>query len=344
MIFSTSDQDQKEHFVLKKVIPDEGGRALVLALIVLGVGALLLPTFLAHISTNLYASQATEVGITEYYGADAAIEYTLWRIRCEPGFVDTLTVDAPSYITPTVGNQTVSVSLTKLSPGEGRRLLDVVLVLDRSLSMEGGPIADAKIAAKAFVDLLDPAYDQVGLVSYSTDATLDHQLTNDFEAVKTTIDGISTYGYTNIGGAIEEATGELTSPRAREDSVKVQVLLSDGIANVYDDTFCGVTGCPEAAEYALDAAEAAANEDITIFGISLGEGADQELMEDIASEGYYAHAPSSSDLQYLFESIAHYYTATQYDIVATAGGTTIESRVQASKELDMVGIITWLMR
>jgi len=356
--------------MLRKVILDERGRALALALIALGVGMLLLPTFLAKISTNLFAARATEVGIIEYYSSDAAIEYTLWRIKCEPGFTDTLTVDAPRYITPTVGNQTVSVSLTKLSTGEGRRLLDVMLVMDCSLSMHdadgdqnygedacieyGGdrdcslpgnpfqPMADAKIAANAFIDVIDPTYDQVGLVSYSTNATLAHELTDDFEAVKTKVDDMVADGYTNIGGAIYEATGELVSDGARPGATKVMLLLSDGIANVYDHTPCAVTGCPQADAYALAAADAAADEDVTIFSISLGEGADQELMQDIASEGFYAHAPSSAYLQVLFESIAHYYTATQYDIIATTGDTTIESRVKHSE--DLVGIFTWFTR
>ncbi len=359
--------------MLRKVILDERGRALVLALVALGVGMLLLPTFLAHISTNLFAAQATEVGIIEYYGADAAIEHTLWRIKCEPGFAESLPVGTSSPYSVTIGGKTVSVSLKKLSTGEGRRLLDVVLVMDCSLSMHdadgdqnygeaacmenGGdrdcslpgnpfqPMADAKIAANAFIDMIDSTYDQVGLVSYSTDVTLAHQLTDSFGPVKTAVDGMSASGYTNIGGAIEKATAELASARARPGATKVMLFLSDGIANVKEDgVFCGASGCSEADAYALAAAGAAADEDITIFSISLGEGADQTLMENIASEGYHAHAPSSAELQYLFESIANYLTATQYDIEATAGGTTIESRAQASKDLDMVGIITWLMK
>lgn len=66
--------------MLKKVISDESGRALALTLIILGIGVLLIPTFLAHASTNLFASQATEEGLKEQYAADAGVEYALHRL------------------------------------------------------------------------------------------------------------------------------------------------------------------------------------------------------------------------------------------------------------------------
>ena len=56
------------------------GRALVMALIMLGIGALLIPPFLAHVSTNLLATRVTEGGMKEQYAADSGIEYALWRL------------------------------------------------------------------------------------------------------------------------------------------------------------------------------------------------------------------------------------------------------------------------
>jgi len=66
--------------MLKKVISDESGRALALTLIILGIGVLLIPTFLAHASTNLRATRATEEGLKEQYAADAGVEYALYRL------------------------------------------------------------------------------------------------------------------------------------------------------------------------------------------------------------------------------------------------------------------------
>ena len=57
------------------------GRALILVLIILGLGALLIPTFLSHSSTNLLATRATEEGLKEQYAADSGIEYALWQLQ-----------------------------------------------------------------------------------------------------------------------------------------------------------------------------------------------------------------------------------------------------------------------
>ncbi len=53
--------------------------------------------------------------------------------------------------------------------------IDVSLVIDRSGSMDGGPIDRAREAADLFVDLLRPG-DRVSVVSYSTDTTTDWPL------------------------------------------------------------------------------------------------------------------------------------------------------------------------
>ena len=84
-------------------------------------------------------------------------------------------------------------------PAQSREKLDVMIIIDRSGSMQGEPLLDAKDAATTFIDSLDVAYDKVGLVSYSNSATLDTQLTTDFQSVKNAIDNLTANGYTNIG-------------------------------------------------------------------------------------------------------------------------------------------------
>ena len=65
----------------KLKVSAQEGRALIMALIVLAVGALLIPPFLAHISTNLAATRATEKGLKEQYAADSGIEYALLQLK-----------------------------------------------------------------------------------------------------------------------------------------------------------------------------------------------------------------------------------------------------------------------
>jgi len=92
------------------------GRALIMALIVLAVGTLLIPPFLAYIGTNLLASRATEEGMKEQYAADAGVEYVAWKLAKDVDFLELamhytitnpLSVDMPAVngiaLTLTVG-------------------------------------------------------------------------------------------------------------------------------------------------------------------------------------------------------------------------------------------------
>lgn len=404
--------------MLKKVISDESGRALILALIALGVGMMLLPTFLAQINTNLFASRSIEVGIEEYYSSDAAIEYTLWQIKCNTEeFLDGLEVgDTKSYTIPIGGSGVVSISLTPLSSAGGSNEVDAMLVMDRSGSMKdadgdghlgeladiqydeygnidpgGGdwdpevndyqPIGDAKVAAKAFVDILEDysvegvVSHQVGLVSYANEATLDIGLTTGYPAVRGAIDGMSADGYTGIGDAIGLAALELqTHDRG---AVKVIVLLSDGQANVAPNPppnppyECSIPCPDEAKQYAEDIADAACQDTeggINFFTIALGTDTDTDLMQYIArydqskadacqprngqdpgqTPDFYQESASSEDLEDKFRLIALYLTSPQYTIIATTGDTTIESRVQHQQDeeegVNRVGIFTWQTR
>ena len=95
--------------MLKRTISDESGRALILVLIILCLGALLIPTFLSHSSTNLFAARVTEEGLKEQYAADSGIEYALWRLQTgvftgTTGYgINTKEVDVTwtEYISPT---------------------------------------------------------------------------------------------------------------------------------------------------------------------------------------------------------------------------------------------------
>ncbi|MFN8484009.1 MAG: vWA domain-containing protein [Anaerolineae bacterium] len=199
---------------------------------------------------------------------------------------------SPSVVQPG-GDVAVTLSLTGLGStcGNSHPPADVMLVIDRSGSMDGQKIADARAAAKGFVDRMDLTTGQVGLVSFSDTASLDQVLTQNAGPVRTAIDALVADGSTNIADAITLAQGELVGPRHRPANQRVLILMSDGQPTAGGD--------PRAAATAAKAAGT------RIFTIGLGGDVDPNLMRDLASSpADYYFAPDSSRLDAIYQQIA----------------------------------------
>lgn len=199
---------------------------------------------------------------------------------------------APGEV-PAGGEATVTLSLTGQDGTclPERKPADVVLVMDTSGSMEGQPIADARTAAKGFVDRLEPGTDQVSLVSFSDSATVNQVLASYAGALRVAIDGLSAGGSTNMADGLARARAELDSARHRPANAKAIVLLSDGRPNVGGDPL------PEAT-----AAKAAG---VRIFTIGLGSEVDPALLRSVASSpDDYFYAPSSDQLAAIYQQIS----------------------------------------
>jgi len=95
------------------------GRALIMALIVLAVGTLLIPPFLAYISTSLLATRATEEGMKEQYAADAGVECAIGQLVYNPSFLSSvITTGVTSVITlPTPVNSISPITVTVTNSG-----------------------------------------------------------------------------------------------------------------------------------------------------------------------------------------------------------------------------------
>jgi hypothetical protein len=340
---------------LRKLLASTSGQALPSALAALGLGLLLIVPFLTSISSKLLISQEIDKNVKYYYAADAAIEYTLHHLKCTPlGEISgTVTISVP------VGSLTIPITITNQGAEAGGNLVDAMLVMDYSGSMNDDgwddwvgdyqPIGDAKSAAKAFVDILEEAsapgaYHYVGMVPYSTTVSLGHELTNQFQDVKDKIDSIDipvpgNDWRTNIGDAIAVATQELQPPptgHGRENSVKAIVLLSDGEANEPDPEPPDYLTPKEYAEKQADDACTGTDGGIHFFTVALGTEVDKDLMQYIARSDkshpdacepnkmdFYQESASSADLEWKFRSIAFYLSASKWDLTAATTGATV---------------------
>lgn len=170
------------------------------------------------------------------------------------------------------------------------RPLDLMQVIDRSGSMAGQKLTDAKNAAKSFVDAVHLDIDQVGIASFSTAATLDSPLSNDGPAINAAIDALIANGSTNIGSGITVAHQELVGPHHDPDAAPIIVLLTDG-QNTTGDPF--------------GPAATAKAEGTRIIAIGLGGDVDEaELRQIVSSSTDYYFAPTSAELSGVYALIA----------------------------------------
>ncbi|MBA7616721.1 hypothetical protein ES703_24019 [subsurface metagenome] len=93
----------------------EKGQAVLLALIALGIGALVTAPFLGHASSSLIGSRIYGQAIAERYSADAGVEHAIWRLKYEPDFADSLTAESPTAnYSITINNMTNNITVTRI--------------------------------------------------------------------------------------------------------------------------------------------------------------------------------------------------------------------------------------
>ena len=200
------------------------------------------------------------------------------------------------------GTLRVTLALTA-APDIVSNPTDIVMVLDRSGSMTGLPLADMKLGAKTFIDIIDEATDsskdgqigsgsRMGVVSFSNTAVADTQLTTSVDALKTAVDNLTAGGNTNHADAFSKAI-QLFDPASA--NAKVMVMFTDG------NTTTGAPPAPVAA--------AARAQGIIIYCIGLigSDGLDISALKDWATDPDASHVavtPDTADLEELFAELA----------------------------------------
>ena len=200
------------------------------------------------------------------------------------------------------GSLKVTLSLSA-SPDISSNPTDIVLILDRSGSMEGSPLENLKIGANTFIDIIDEATDgnqdgqigggsRIGIVSFADTATQNTQLITSVEDLKDAVDSLTAGGFTNHADAFTKAT-ELFDPAST--NAKVMVMFTDG------ETTAGPDPNPVAA------AARAAGIIIYCIGLVGEDGIDIDQLNEWATDPDTSHVavtPDDAELEELFKDLA----------------------------------------
>lgn len=171
---------------------------------------------------------------------------------------------------------------------------DVVLVVDRSGSMEGQKFADLVSAIQIFNNTLaeTPVDERVGLASYSERATEDVQLTENLTLISNTMASLPVGGYTSISRGMQAGKNIMDRSRDAEFVERTLIVMTDGRHN----------RGPEP----RGVAQQLAADGVQIHTITFGADADKPRMQEVASigGGRHFHALTGAELRAIYREIA----------------------------------------
>jgi Ca-activated chloride channel homolog len=194
---------------------------------------------------------------------------------------------------PSEAYAALTVRADKARPEATRQPVNLALVIDRSGSMAGQKLADARRAARMLVERLG-AEDRLALVHYGTDVSVfpSSQVTEETRAqMLAFVDAIEDEGSTNISGGLEAAIQELR-PYTRGFRVSRAVLLSDG------QPTAGLTDERELQRLA----GTFQREGMAVSALGVGEDFNERLMRGMAEQGggFYGYIQDSEQLADIF--------------------------------------------
>jgi Flp pilus assembly protein TadG len=162
------------------------------------------------------------------------------------GISVTGSANAPAYLARLFGINQVAMT----GSGVARKYeVEIMLVLDRSGSMSGTPIADLKTAAKSFVSFFQDTQDKdkMGLISFATGVTVDFALGNNYVDPMTKpptdyIGNLNAVGATNAEDALAQTIGpsgfsDQTGVPGDKRVAQFVIFFTDGMPTAFRGKF-----------------------------------------------------------------------------------------------------------
>lgn len=194
-----------------------------------------------------------------------------------------------SAVTVKENNQPVAVKAMRPAAEQGKREpLSIALVLDRSGSMQGNKLAQAKESILRFISLMEKN-DKASLLAFDDAVTELLPLTGRTEKLKNALLSINPGGHTALYDAIAKGVDSVQGVSGR----RAVIVLTDGIANR------GTLDINKAIEFSTKAY-------VSVYVIGLGQDVRTARLERIAQEtgGTYFFTPSEEGLASIYETIS----------------------------------------
>lgn len=201
---------------------------------------------------------------------------------------------SPVVLTDSQDKNYLKISLVGYPlPVEKRSPINLALVIDRSSSMGGDRIINARNAAITAVNMLNSG-DTLSVVAYDSGVEVvipATKVNHKDQLIKKIRTSIEPRGMTALFAGVSKGINQVDQHLDKEQVNRI-ILLSDGQANV------GPTSNSELA----DLARIAAKKGIAITTIGIGEGYNEDLMTAISgySDGNHAFVQNSSDMEKIF--------------------------------------------
>jgi len=189
----------------------------------------------------------------------------------------------------------LKVGLTgfKLDDRSERTPANIAIVLDKSGSMAGDKLRNAKEAARMAVNLLNKN-DIISIISYDSTVNVLVPATrvSDKASIHSAIDRMKSGGHTALFAGVSKGAAEVRK-FLDKDRVNRVILLSDGQANVG----------PSSPSELGDLGASLSKDGITVTTIGLGTGYNEDLMANLAgySDGNHAFVKDAEDLAKIFK-------------------------------------------